>query len=192
MTDKSTRDPPIRVGAIAPMTRPGWTGAGRHLLAGLDLGVLEINEEGVCGRRLELLVEDTAADARKAVAAVDRFAEIGIAAIVGEYHSVVARAVAMMAHELRLPYLCASAVLDTLTDAPTDWVARLSPPQSRGWQMYGDFLATHGHLKVAVARESSIYWKLVSASYGGSCMRLVVRLRSSTCPVLLTMIYATV
>lgn len=27
--------PPVRVGALVPLTRPGWAEAGRHLLAGL-------------------------------------------------------------------------------------------------------------------------------------------------------------
>ena len=54
----------------------------------------------------------------------------GVAAVVGEYHSVVARAAAARADALGLPFLCSSAVLDALTEEPTEWVARLSPPQS--------------------------------------------------------------
>jgi hypothetical protein len=28
---------PVRIGALVPLTRPGWVPAGRHLLAGLEL-----------------------------------------------------------------------------------------------------------------------------------------------------------
>lgn len=33
----------IRIGALAPLTRPGWVEAGRHLLAGFELAVREVN-----------------------------------------------------------------------------------------------------------------------------------------------------
>ncbi|MFJ8050374.1 ABC transporter substrate-binding protein [Streptomyces luteogriseus] len=149
----------VRVGALAPLTRPGWVQAGRHLLAGMELAVREVNDAGgVAGRPLELVVRDTAADPRRAEAAVEELAGLGVAALAGEYHSVVARAAAARAHALGLPYLCSSAVLDALTEEPTDRVARLSPPQSRGWQVYADFLLGAGHDRIAVAAEPSVYW----------------------------------
>lgn len=150
---------PVRVGALAPLTRPGWAEAGQHLVAGMALAVDDINAGGgVGGRPLELIVRDTAADPRRAVAAVDELAGLGVAALAGEYHSVVARAVAARADALGLPFLCSSAVLDALTDQPTDWVARLAPPQSLGWPTYADFLLGAGHRRIAVAVEPSVYW----------------------------------
>jgi hypothetical protein len=93
----------IQIGALVPLTRPGWIEAGQHLLAGLELAVSEVNDAGgIAGRSLELLVRDTAADPQKAVAAVDELARLGVAALAGEYHSVVARAGAV----LRLANLC--------------------------------------------------------------------------------------
>ncbi len=149
----------IRIGALVPLTRPGWVEAGRHLLAGLELAVREVNETGgIAGRPLELVVRDTAADPQKAAAAVDELAHLGVAALAGEYHSVVARAAAARADALGLPFLCSSAVLDALTEQPTEWIARLAPPQSHGWQIYADFLLGAGHSRIAVAVESSVYW----------------------------------
>ena len=149
----------IRVGALAPLSRPGWAEAGQHLVAGLDLAVREVNGAGgILGRPLELIVRDTAADPQKAAAAVDELAELGVAALAGEYHSVVARAVAARADTLRLPFLCSSAVLDALTEQPTDWVARLPPAQSHGWRIYADFLRRAGHRRIAVAIQPSVYW----------------------------------
>ena len=148
-----------RIGALVPLTRPGWVEAGQHLLAGLELAVHEVNDAGgIAGRPLELVVADTAADPQKATAAVDELAQLGVAALAGEYHSVVARAAAARADVLGLPFLCSSAVLDALTEQSTDWVARLAPAQSRGWQIYGDFLLRAGHSRIAVAVESSVYW----------------------------------
>ncbi|MFH9728215.1 ABC transporter substrate-binding protein [Streptomyces sp. NPDC017254] len=149
----------VRLGILVPLTRPGWVGAGRHLLAGIELAAHEVNEAGgIDGRPLELLVRDTAADPERAAAAVDELAGLGVAAVAGEYHSVVARAAAARADAVGVPYLCSSAVLDALTEEPTEWVARLAPAQSRGWRLYGDFLLAAGHRRIAVATQPSVYW----------------------------------
>ncbi|WP_420834323.1 ABC transporter substrate-binding protein [Streptomyces yunnanensis] len=149
----------VQIGALVPLTRPGWVEAGQHLLAGLELAVDEVNDAGgIVGRPLELVVRDTAADPQRAAAAVDELARLGVAALAGEYHSVVARAAAARADALGLPFLCSSAVLDALTEEPTDWVARLAPAQSRGWQTYADFLLGAGHSRLVVAAQPSVYW----------------------------------
>jgi ABC-type branched-subunit amino acid transport system substrate-binding protein len=157
-----TTPPPsssIRIGALAPLTRPGWVEAGRHLLAGLELAAREVNDAGgIEGRPLELVVRDTAADPQRAVAAVEELAALGVAALAGEYHSVVARAAAARADALGLPFLCSSAVIDALTEEPSEWVARIAPAQSHGWRVYADFLLGAGHTRVAVATEPSVYW----------------------------------
>lgn len=70
----------------------------------------------------------------------------------------VARAAAARADALGLPFLCSSAVLDALTDRPTDQVARLAPAQSHGWRLYADFLLGAGHRRIAVATQPSVYW----------------------------------
>ncbi|MGV4984343.1 ABC transporter substrate-binding protein [Streptomyces sp. NRAIS4] len=158
-TAERTDGSSVRIGALVPLTRPGWVEAGRHLLAGLELGVRDVNDAGgIAGRPVELVVRDTAADPQRAAAAVDELARLGVAALAGEYHSVVARSAATRADALGLPYLCSSAVLDALTDQPTEWVARLSPPQSRGWRIYADFLLGAGHSRIAVAAQPSVYW----------------------------------
>jgi ABC-type branched-subunit amino acid transport system substrate-binding protein len=155
MADESA----IRVGALVPLTRPGWVEAGRHLLAGLELAVRGVNDAGgVLGRPLELVIRDSAGDPQRAAAAVDELGCLGVVALAGEYHSVVARAAATRADALGMPFLCSSAVLDTLTEQPTEWVARLAPAQSHCWQIYADFLLGASHRRIAVATEPSVYW----------------------------------
>ncbi|MFG2869725.1 ABC transporter substrate-binding protein [Streptomyces sp. NPDC048338] len=151
--------PSVLIGVLVPLSRPGWAEAGRHVLAGLRLAVRDANDAGgIGGRPLELLVRDTAADPEKAAAAVEELADLGVVALAGEYHSVVARAAAARADALGLPFLCSSAVLDALTDRPTERVARLAPAQSHGWRIYADFLLGAGHTRVAVATQPSVYW----------------------------------
>jgi len=146
----------VRIGALVPLSRPGWVEAGRQLLGGLELGVEEANTTDV--GPIELVVRDTAADPQRAIAAVDELAAAGVVALAGEYHSVVARAAAARAHALELPFLCASAVLDALLDEPTPWIARLAPPQSRGWARFAEFLLAAGHRRIAIAVQPSAYW----------------------------------
>jgi ABC-type branched-subunit amino acid transport system substrate-binding protein len=173
----------VQIGVLAPLTPPGWIEAGQHLLAGLELAAREVNAEGgIAGRPLELVVRDTAADPERAAAAVEELADQGVAALVGEYHSVVARAAATQADALGLPYLCSSAVLDVLTEQPSEWVARLSPPQSRGWRVYADHLLGAGHRRIAVATQPSVYWATGTrvlrdhfAAHGGTVVELDMR-----------------
>jgi hypothetical protein len=70
----------------------------------------------------------------------------------------VARSAAARADALGVPFLCSSAVIDTLAEEPTRWVARVAPAQSHGWQIYAEFLLGAGHSRVAVATEPSVYW----------------------------------
>ncbi len=129
------------------------------MLAGLELAVRDANHGvGIGGREIELVVRDTAADPDKAAAAVDELDSLGVAALVGEYHSIVAQRAAARADALRLPFLCSSAVLDVLTEQPTPWVARIAPAQSHSWRVYADFLLNAGHSRIAVAAQSSVYW----------------------------------
>jgi ABC-type branched-subunit amino acid transport system substrate-binding protein len=178
-----TDDSAIRLGALVPATRPGFVEAGRHLRAGLELAVRDVNHAGgIAGSPLELVVRDGAGDPECATAAVDELAGLGVAVLAGEYHSVVARAAAARADVRGIPFLCSSAVLDMLTEQPTKWVARLAPAQSRGWQVYADFLLSAGHARIAVVSEPSVYWasgigilRDYVAQRGGSVLELDMR-----------------
>lgn len=150
---------PIRVGALTPLRRPGFLEAGRHLRAGVELAVDVINGAGgIEGRPLELLLRDTAGSPEQAAAAVRSFDAEGVVTVVGEYHSVVARAAAAAAVEVGLPFVCSSAVLDALVDSPTDLVARVAPVQSYCWRIYADYLVSAGHDHVALVVQPDRYW----------------------------------
>jgi ABC-type branched-subunit amino acid transport system substrate-binding protein len=149
----------VRVGGFAPLTRPGLVPAGRHLKAGLELGVADANQAaGVHGRVIELLLRDTRGRADHATSALADLHAAGVAAVVGEFHSAVARPLAELANSLRLPFVCSSATLDKLTSAPTDHIARIAPPQSHGWRIYADYLLAARHEHVALAIQPDEYW----------------------------------
>lgn len=150
----------LPIGALAPLTAPGWIEAGRHLVAGLTLATEAVNAAGgVSGARLQLLVRDTAGDPEEAEKAVYELAKLGVVALAGEYHSVAARRVAAAAVTVGLPFLCSSAVIDELVAQPTDLVARIAPPQSLGWQAYAEFLLGCGRSKIAILAGPGPYWQ---------------------------------
>jgi ABC-type branched-subunit amino acid transport system substrate-binding protein len=150
---------PIRLGAVAPLSRPGFLEAGRHLRAGVELAVDEINGAGgISGRLIELLFRDTAGSPERGAAAVRDLAAEGAVAVVGEYHSVVAHAAAGAAIETGLPFVCSSAVLDAIVDARTDIVARIAPPQSYCWKIYADHLVESGRRSVLLVVQPDRYW----------------------------------
>lgn len=178
----------IRIGALAPLSPPGWTEAGRNLLAGMRCAVCDINTAGgIAGRALELIVRDTAAGPLAAARAVEELARLGVVALAGEYHSVVARAAAAASIANNLPFLCSSAVLDNLVDQQTDLVARIAPMQSNGWRVFARYLAAEGHRRVAVATAAGAYWSAGEnilreelSNWGGAVIRLDVSILSPT------------
>jgi hypothetical protein len=54
-TPPSPHGSSVQIGALVPLTRPGWVEAGRNLLAGLELAVRDVNAAGgIVGRPLAL------------------------------------------------------------------------------------------------------------------------------------------
>ncbi len=147
----------VKVGFLAPLSAPGWQDAGSLLLDGFQAGINEINSRSNTVT-ITPLIRDTAGNPDLASQMVRSLKQEGVEVLAGEYHSVVARSVSEVATELELPYLCSSAVLDKLIDVPSNWVARLSPPQSIGWSVYADYLSSQGHKQIATLYSDSLYW----------------------------------
>jgi ABC-type branched-subunit amino acid transport system substrate-binding protein len=174
--------PAVRIGGFAPLTPPGFAPAGRHLRAGLQLGVEDFNQAGGAdGRLVELSLRDTGGGPDRAASALHELDAQGVVAVVGEFHSAAARPLAELARRLGLPFVCSSATLDNLTSVPTDCVARLAPPQSHGWRVYADYLLGAGHRRIALAITPDEYWSSGATvletrcrEAGASCTRIDV------------------
>jgi ABC-type branched-subunit amino acid transport system substrate-binding protein len=173
----------LRIGAFAPLTSPGLVPAGRHLKAGLELGLEDLNDTGgVEGRTVEMLLRDTAGTPERAGLALGELDADGVVAVVGEFHSAVARPLAELASARGLPFVCSSATLDNLTSRPVHSVARVAPPQSHGWRVYADYLSAAGHQHVALAIYPDEYWSSGAAvlearlrEHGAQSTRIDVR-----------------
>ena len=154
-----SRGAAIVLGGIGPLTSPGIAWAGRELLAGMELAVEHVNAGGGSGgRRLELVFEDSHGDPDAGIEALGRLHAAGACAVVGEFHSVVANAVAQQADRMAMPFLCSSATLDAITARRSPYVFRLAPPQSRGWTIYADFVLAQGFRQVIEIIHEDLYW----------------------------------
>lgn len=123
----------IRIGGLGPLSLPGIPWAGRELQDGMALAVKQLNDMGgVLGKSLTLLFEDTHGHPEVGVTAVERLLEKQVHAFAGEFHSVVADAIVEPVQLSGLPFVCASATLDTITTRRLSCVFRLAPPQSYG------------------------------------------------------------
>src|SRR5690348_5869282 len=149
----------VLVGGLGPLSPPGLVWGGRELRDGMRLALERLEGEAE-GRQppFELAFADSGGTPQAGVAALEDLLRQGAVALVGEYHSVVAEAVARRAGAIQVPFLCASATLDVITARRSPWVFRLAPPQSYGWSAYADFLRSRGFLQVAALVSSDLYW----------------------------------
>ena len=75
-TPAAAQQPPIKIGAILPLTGSGAS-YGVWMKGGTEIAAEEINASGgIAGRKLEVIYEDHAADASKAVNAMRRLVEV--------------------------------------------------------------------------------------------------------------------
>lgn len=154
-----TNESLVRIGGLGPLTWPGVPWAGRELRDGMELAVRRLNDSGgVLGQRLVLQFEDTNGRPDRSVAAVNRLIGSGVSALAGEFHSVVADALVDVVEHSKVPFVCASATLDDITARRPQFVFRLAPPQSYGWRIYADFLASRGHRHVVALQDDNFYW----------------------------------
>jgi branched-chain amino acid transport system substrate-binding protein len=76
ITEAAAQQPPIKIGAILPLTGSGAS-YGVWMKGGTELAAEEINAAGgIAGRKLDVIYEDHAADASKAVNAMRRLVEV--------------------------------------------------------------------------------------------------------------------
>ncbi|HEY6364124.1 MAG TPA: ABC transporter substrate-binding protein [Candidatus Binatia bacterium] len=154
MTERS-----IRIGGLGPLTLPGLWWAGHELKDGMTLAVEHINGSGgVLGRPLTLLFEDTQGRPEVGLAAVEKLLGERVHVFAGEFHSVVADNIVESIQRSSIPFLCASATMDSVTARRLSVVFRLAPPQSYGWSVYADCLASHGFQHVVALQEDNPYW----------------------------------
>ena len=142
---------PIKIGFLAPLT-----GAAAQIGRDMENGFAMYMEEAghqMAGRKVEVIVEDTAGNPGTAITKFRKFVESDrVDMVVGETFAHIGYALAPKADEYRMPTIFPVIAADDLTQRkPSKWVVRLGWTGSQPSHPFGEYVAkTLGYKKVAV------------------------------------------
>ena len=142
---------PIKIGFLAPLTG-GAAQVGRDMVNGFEMSLAEAGTQ-IAGRKVEMIVEDTAGNPATAIAKFRKFVESDhVDMVVGEVFAHIGYALAPKAEEYKMPTIFPVIAADDLTQRkPSKWVVRLGWASSQPSQPFGEYAAkTLGYKKVAV------------------------------------------
>jgi len=142
---------PIKIGLLAPLTG-GAAQIGRHMVNGFEMYLEEAGQQ-IAGRKVEVIVEDTAGNPGTAITKFRKFAESDrVDMVVGEAFAHIGYALAPKAEEFRMPTIFPVIAADDLTQRKTSkWVVRLGWTGSQPSHPFGEYVAKIlGYKRVAV------------------------------------------
>lgn len=156
---QSAKDP-IKLGVMVPLSGPS-AATGQEMRNAYMLAAEEINAQGLLGRKVELVIEDSK-DPTSAVAALEKLVNREkISILMGEVSSTVGYALAEPAKKYQ-PLMAwtgaaSSKVEGAFKDA--DWFFHYHPWEYHNVQALVDFLKFAGAKKIAVAYEDGLFGK---------------------------------
>jgi branched-chain amino acid transport system substrate-binding protein len=112
----------VKLGVLRPASGPA-AALGQELTRGIERAQQDLRSRGL---EVELIWADDAGDPRAGLAAVRRFAEAGVAGIVGASTSDATSVEARAAQHFGVPLVIAAAAQDEITRLNLSWVFRLS------------------------------------------------------------------
>jgi branched-chain amino acid transport system substrate-binding protein len=142
---------PIKIGFLAPLTG-GAAQIGRDMVNGFEMYLDQAGQQ-IAGRKVEVIVEDTAGNPGTAITKFRKFAESDrVDMVVGEAFAHIGYALAPKAEEFRMPTIFPVIAADDLTQRKTSkWVVRLGWTGSQPSHPFGEYVAkTLGYKRVAV------------------------------------------
>jgi len=117
--------PPIRIGAILPMSGP-IASVGKPFHAGIALGVEDVNAEGdINGSKLELVTEDDQLNPAQSVVVIRKLAASNVVAVLGPVSGTSWENVAPLVPSLKLPTINITALKPEI--ANNEWTLRVEP-----------------------------------------------------------------
>jgi branched-chain amino acid transport system substrate-binding protein len=146
---------PIKIGAIIPLTGPSGT-SGQAMQKGYQLALDEINQKGVLGRKVELIVEDDRGDPPTGAAAFLKLATRDrIEVLIGGLQSNVSIAVASQARQrpLLMAWTGAAATVVEQLLKDDDWFFHYHPWQYHNADSTYKFVRSTGAKTIALAHE---------------------------------------
>jgi branched-chain amino acid transport system substrate-binding protein len=151
LTPATAQKGPIRIGFLAPLTG-GAAQIGRDMVNGFDMYLEEAGHQ-IGGRKVEVIVEDTAGNPATAITKFRKLVESDrVQMVVGETFAHIGYALASKADEYRMPTIFPVIAADDLTQRkPSKWVVRLGWASSQPSHPFGEYAAkTLGYKRVAV------------------------------------------
>ena len=140
---------PIKIGVMTPLTGDAAI-YGESLKKGMDLAVEKANVEGVLGRKIELIYEDTHLDSKVAVSAFNKFVNIdNLDLVVVAEGSGATSAVVPLADKTKTLVIIPIASADSLKTVG-DYVFRVIPSDNYRGEKMGKYAKDLGFNKVAV------------------------------------------
>jgi branched-chain amino acid transport system substrate-binding protein len=132
----------IKIGGVGPLSAPGSFESGKEMKMAMEQAIDEINAAGgVLGKKVALVFEDTQGLPEKGTAAMERLVEKHKAvAVVGEFHSSVAKAEIEVANRLKVPLIIAEAWADVITAKQYKYVFRIAPANSLFYSKIADWI----------------------------------------------------
>jgi len=117
--------PPIRIGAILPMSGPAGS-VGKPFQMGILLGVEDANADGgINGSKLELVTEDDQLNPAQSVLMIRKMAGSNVVAVLGPVSGTSWENVAPLTPQLKLPTINITALKPQV--ANTEWTLRTEP-----------------------------------------------------------------
>jgi branched-chain amino acid transport system substrate-binding protein len=142
---------PIKIGFLAPLTG-GAAQIGRDTVNGFEMYLAEAGNQ-IAGRKVELIVEDTAGNPATAITKMRKLVESDkVHIVMGEVFAHIGYALAAKADEYQIPTIFPVIAADDLTQRkPSKWVVRLGWTSSQPSHPFGEYVAkTLGYKKIAV------------------------------------------
>jgi branched-chain amino acid transport system substrate-binding protein len=155
---------PVKIGAITTLTGR-LAEFGRQQRAGFNVAVAELNAKGgIGGQKVELLVEDSASDVNKGLAAAEKLINSGVGVIVNEYSSSIVKAQAQYLSRQKVPNIVASSSDESITKPGLDYVFRINPPTDEYAKILFQIFTDNGIKSVAILAGNGAFEKSVQAS----------------------------
>lgn len=170
---------PIRIGCVFPSTGPAAE-AGSFQLNGARLALAQVNEKGVLGRPMELVVEDDQTTNPGAVLAFSRLsAQRDIAAFIGSIRSTQVDAMAPDVLKIGKPMMIGG-TSPTLTRMGNPWLFRCRPNDSYS----GKVIAEYGVTDLKKQKWAVVYSTDAFGSNGAKALEEALKAKGIT-PVLM-------
>ncbi len=154
----------IKIGAITTLTGR-QADFGRQQKAGFEVAIKEINAKGgINGQKVELLLEDSASDVNKGLAAAEKLVNAGVGVIINEYSSSIVKAQAQYLSRQKVPNIVASSSDESITKPGFDYVYRINPPTDEYAKILFEVFGDMGIKTVAILAGTGAFEKSVQNS----------------------------